>query len=926
MPVPVALRVEHHLAGDVLGLGTPSPRLSWRYDTAPASFSQVAYEVEVVRAGLSERYEVPSSEQVLVAWPSAPLGSREAVTVRVRVHDGADWDEWSAPLSVEAGLLDRSDWTAAFVTPLDETRTGTPAPTLAGTVDLSGDVVSARLYVTAMGLYRAHVNGARVGDVELAPGWTSYQERLRYQTYDVTHLVVPGANTLELTLGRGWWQGPFGFEKRSEIYGDVVAGMAQLEVTLADGERVTLVTGPDWRSAASGILENTLYDGQTTDLGHRGGESVGVRAVDLGPGVRLVAPTGPPVRVTEEIAPVSVERRPDGAWRIDLGQNIVGRLRIRVLGEPGDRVVVRHAEVLEHDRLGVRPLRTAKATDTYVLADAGGRTQLLEPCFTFHGFRYAEVVGVDALAPDDVTGVVIGSDLRRTGWFSSSHDLLNRFHENVVWGMRGNFVDVPTDCPQRNERLGWTGDIQVFSPTAGFLFDTAGFLDNWLADLAVEQSDDGVVPWVVPNVVLGPDPASAAWGDAGVIVPWVVHEASGDAGLLRRQLPSMRGWVDHMDRAAGPSHLWRGGFQFGDWLDPDAPPENAFAAKVDSDIVATACFARCARVLAQACDVVGEHELAVSYGRLADDVGDAFRAAYVTPTGRITSDTTTAYAMALCWDLMPAPLRTAAGERLADLVRGESFRIATGFVGTPLVTDALAATGQVDTAYRLLLEQGCPSWLYAVTMGATTVWERWDSMLPDGSINPGQMTSFNHYALGAVADWLHRSVAGLAGGAPGFRRLVVRPLVTTDLEHAKAALDTPYGRAEVAWTRSGLDVALQVTVPVGTTAEVWVPGAGTPVEVGHGTWSFEGAVDALADGPVVTIGDVVRRPALWRAVADACVAAGAVDGDQALARRLAKNFHSPVERLAQYCSPPFKRLFPELLRPALEEALARSGA
>jgi alpha-L-rhamnosidase len=917
MSVPQRLRVDHHPAGDALGIGVARPRLSWQYD-GPA-FVQTAYEVEAVRGGAVTAHVVETDDQVLVPWPFPALVSREAATVRVRARADGDWSEWSEPVTIEAGLLDRADWTAAFITPVDETSAGTPAPTLVGEIEVATEIVSARLYVTAMGLYRAQLNGVRVGDVELAPGWTSYQRRLRYQTYDVAHLLRTGSNTLELTLGRGWWQGPFGFEKRQQIYGPVVAGMAQLEVTLASGERIVLATDGTWATQPSTILENTLYDGQTTDLRPRDSDRGQVRMVDLAPGVDLVAPAGPPVRITGELAPLSVERRPGGAWRIDLGQNIVGWLRLRVTGPHTGTITVRHAEVLEHDELGVRPLRTAKATDTYLLPL--GATAELEPCFTFHGFRYAEVTGVEHLIAADVTGVVIGSDLRRTGTFTSSHALLDRFHENVVWGMRGNFVDVPTDCPQRDERLGWTGDIQVFSPTAAYLFDAAGFLDTWLADLAVEQSDDGVVPWVVPNIVLGPDPATAAWGDAGVIVPWVVHEATGDRDLLRRQLPSMRGWVDHMARAAGDSHLWRGGFQFGDWLDPDAPPENAFAAKVDPDIVATACFGRCARVLAQACEVVGESDLAESYGNLADRVRDAFVAAYVTPTGRITSDTTTAYAMAICWGLMPADRLKAAGERLADLVRGESYRIATGFVGTPLVTDALAMTGQVDTAYRLLLEDRCPSWLYAVTMGATTVWERWDSMLPDGTINPGQMTSFNHYALGAVADWMHRSVAGLAAGAPGYRRIVVRPLVTHDLDHAETALETPYGHAAVAWRRDGTEVDLAVTVPVGASAEVWVPGAAEPVEVGAGDHTFEGRIPEQTRQRLATIRDVVTDRELWPAVASALVKAGAAADDQELARRLLRNFDAPVDRLAEYASPPFKRLFPETIATVIDDLL-----
>ncbi len=904
-PVPVRLRAEH--LEEPLGIGTGLPRLSWQYASAPDGFVQEAVEIEVGRPAGVETYALVGPDQVLVTWPAPALLSRERAEVRVRVPGG----DWSEPLVVEAGLLRQEDWIARFITPQGAMSGGEPAPILRGGVVVSGDIVSARLYATARGLYVPSLNGVRVGDLELAPGWTAYQERLRYQTYDVTDLIVSGENRLELLLGRGWWHGRIGFEGRTEVYGPVVAGLAQLEVTLTSGEVVRLATDTSWTATPSGITANNLLDGQAMDLRHTGGDAVGVEVVDPGR-TTLVAPDGPPVRITE-VLEVTTEARPRDVTRIDAGQNLVGWLRLRLRGEAGAVVTVRHAEVLEHGELGTRPLRTAKATDTYVLAGAG--VEICEPCLTFHGFRYAEVSGAEVVSAE---AVVVGSDLRRTGWFSSSNDLLDQFHRNVVWGMRGNFVDVPTDCPQRDERLGWTGDIQVFSPTASFLFDAAGFLTSWLADLAVEQTEDGVVGWIVPDILAPGTPATAAWGDAGVIVPWVVHQASADLDLVVRQLDSMKGWVDHVARAAGESRLWRGGFQFGDWLDPDAPPEDAFAAKADPDLVATACFARCARVLSEALVATGDVEEATRYGVLADEVVAAFRKEYVTASGRIHSDCQTAYAMAICWDLIDDELKPQAGERLADLVRGEDFRISTGFVGTPLVTDALSLTGQVDTAYRLLLQTACPSWLYAVTMGATTVWERWDSMLPDGTINPGQMTSFNHYALGAVADWLHRTVGGLAAAEPGYRRVVVRPLVGHDLEHAEVSYESAYGLHAVSWRRQGDTIDLSVTVPVGTTAEVWVPGADAPVEVSAGEHCYTGTV-AAASRSRVTIRDVVADPVLWPLVVDASVACGAAADGQELARRLLKNFHAPVSRLAEYASPPFKRA---RFEPVLAKAFA----
>jgi alpha-L-rhamnosidase len=410
--------------------------------------------------------------------------------------------------------------------------------------------------------------------------------------------------------------------------------------------------------------------------------------------------------------------------------------------------------------------------------------------------------------------------------------------------MRGNFLDVPTDCPQRDERLGWTGDIQIFSPTAAFLFDTAGFLSSWLADLAADQHPDGAVPFAIPDVLHDAEPTATAWGDAAVVVPWILYQRYGDPDILRRQYESMKGWVDKISSLTTDG-VWAGGFQFGDWLDPTAPPDNPFAAKADPDVVATAYLVRSAEIVADTARVIGADP--ARYDKLAHDTRDAFARHYVTGAGRVLSDAPTGYALALQWSLLPtADQRRLAGERLADLVRANGFRIATGFVGTPLITDALCTSGRPDLAYRLLLEKTCPSWLYPVTMGATTIWERWDSMLPDGAINPGQMTSFNHYALGAVADWMHRCVAGLAPAAPGYRRITVKPVPHPSLTHATARHDTPYGEASVAWKREHGTFTLDVAIPTGTRATVHLP-TKDPIDIGHGrhTWSVP---DPCTDG------------------------------------------------------------------------------
>jgi alpha-L-rhamnosidase len=525
-----------------------------------------------------------------------------------------------------------------------------------------------------------------------------------------------------------------------------------------------------------------------------------------------------------------------------------------VSGETGDRVTIRTAEVLQGGELYTRPLRDARSTDEYVLA--GRPVEEWEPRFTFHGFRYAEIEGwpgdLDAAAArGDVTAAVYHTDLARTGWFESSDPELNRLHENVVWSMRGNFVDVPTDCPQRDERVGWTGDLQVFAPTASFLYDVSGMLAGWLTDVAVEQLPDGTIPWYVPVIpahhMWTPIRPGAAWGDVATFTPWTLYERFGDTGVLRAQYDSARRWVDLQARLAGPDRLWDHGFQLGDWLDPDAPPQDPAAGKTDRYLVATAYFAASARFLARMAHVLGRAEDAAGYDRLADEVRAAFVTAYVGDDGIMTSDAQTAYALALAFDLLPERLREPAGQRLAELVAESGNRISTGFVGTPLVADALSVTGRTDVAYDLLLERDCPSWLYAVTMGATTIWERWDSMLPNGTVHSGTMTSFNHYALGAVADWMHRTVAGIAPDAPGYRRIRFAPRPGGGLTWASAEHETPYGRAGISWRIDADRLQVDVTVPLGASAVLDLVGE-PERELGPGVHRYVVEVAARSSG------------------------------------------------------------------------------
>ncbi|GAA4697462.1 alpha-L-rhamnosidase [Phytohabitans rumicis] len=840
----VDVRFEHH--HHPLGIGEAAPRVSWQVSAGTPGWFQTAYEIRALHPDGTVAWtsgRIDDDESHLVAWPGPPLASRQRAAVQVRAWGTAGDTGWSAAYPVEAGLLRPEDWTADLIEPgWDPEPESVPAFRRAFTV--RGPVRRARLYATAHGVYELWLGGVPFGDLVLAPGWTSYHHRLRYQTYDVTDALHSGDNAIGALVAEGWYRGRLGFGGgRRDIWGDRTGLLVQLEIEYTDGTSETVRTDAAWRCAPSGI-HASIYDGQTQDAraDHPGWAAAGfddstwhlVRAgaLDASP---LVAPDGPPVRRTGEVQPVGIHTSPSGRTIVDFGQNLVGRLRIRPRGAAGTEIVLRHAEVLEDGELCVRPLRICKAEDRFILRGTGD-VEEWEPAFTFHGFRYAEVQGWPGeLRPEDVTAVVCHSDMRRTGWFSCSEPLLDRLHENVVWSMRGNFLDVPTDCPQRDERLGWTGDLQVFAPTAAYLYDCAGVLASWLRDLQADQlsTPDRIPPLVVPDI-LGWPHAMAAWGDAVTIAPWVLYERYGDLELLRRQYEGMTAWVDHVAKLAGPDLVWDRQLQLGDWLDPTAPPAAPADSRTDGSLVATAYFARSARIVSTVAGLLGRADDARRYGELADSVREAFGREFVTPSGRVASDSQTAYALALRFDLLPgAPQRERAGARLTELVHMRGYRIGTGFVGTPLLADALDDLGQTQVAYRLLLETGCPSFLYPITMGATTTWERWDSMLPDGSVNPGEMTSFNHYALGAIADWLHRTVAGLAPAAPGYRRLLIRPRPGGGLTRAEARHETPYGMAAAGWSIADGELTVRVVVPPNTTAVLEPPG-GEPMPLAAG--------------------------------------------------------------------------------------------
>jgi len=864
------VRVEH--LGLPLGIADRRPRLSWMLPDG--SSRQHGYELRLDDGTTTGR--IDSSENVLVAWPGKPLSSRERREVHVRVWTDLGESAWSEATAVEAGLLDPSDWVSSWVQPVEHTQHEPgfrPAYLLRGEATIDKPVSSARLYATAQGLYEAYLNGHRVGDLELTPGYTEYAERTQVQTFDVGDLVVEGSNALGAVLADGWYRGGVGILRSYDQFGERTAFLAQLHVDHPDGTTTVVGTGEGWTTRTSHILSADLIEGQTEDrrLVHGGWAEPAYDGAGWDPATvvaagyaHLVASASPPVRPEQELRPVSVTTLGRGKQVFDLGQNINGRVRLTNLGPEGTTLELTHAEALgpdgdvttEHLRPADIPFleKEVRAGMVDHVTSSGRAGDLFDPRFTTHGFRYVRVAGHPTqLEADDLTGVVVHTDLRRTGSFQCSDPKVNALHEAAVWSFRGNACDIPTDCPTR-ERAGWTGDWQLYVPTAGFLYDVAGFTTKWLRDLAAGQWDNGVVGNMVPM-----PPAertgfmerlngSAGWGDAAVLVPWEIYQEYGDVRLLEEQWPSMVAWLDFVERtAAGQRHpsraaarpqpapneefLWDAGFHWGEWLVPgeDLSDFAAFAA-ADKSEVATAFYAWSTGLAARIARVIGLDDEADRYERLSARVADAWRTEFLSPDGQVRPLTQANLVRALAFRLVPDELRQGLADQLAKLVRDNETHLATGFLATPDLLPALADGGHLDVAYDLLHQNTPPSWMAMVDRGASTVWERWEGIDDDGVPHE----SLNHYSKGAVIGFLHRYVAGIQRLEPTYRRFRVHPRPGGGITWARAEHDSPHGRVAASWQIEGDALGLDVTVPPGCIADVALP-SGESSTVGPGT-------------------------------------------------------------------------------------------
>lgn len=844
--VPVNFRVDNLICEykiNPIAVDAANPRLSWKLITQDRNIQQTYYEIRVGTNAVSltkgqnliwTSGKVPSDESAHVYYGGPMLTSREKCYWQVRVWNNKNQvTPWSMVNFWKMGLLKQEDWSAKWIQDnyVSDT-TGGPSPMFRKAFKLDHKIRAAHLYITAHGVFEAQINGKRVGNDYFAPGWTSYNKRLQYQVYDVTSLLKRGDNATGVTIGDGWYRG-YTYNRKKNVYGKKLALLYQLEIVYTNGKRELITSDKSWKVAYGPIRSSSFFDGEVYDARK---EKTGwsdplykdatwdTVKTDESIKSNLITTVGPTVKKHEKFLPLKVFTTPAGEKVIDFGQNLVGWVQFKLKAKTGDTIHLFHAEVLDQKgNFYTKNLRTAKQEITYVFKSDSAESY--EPHFTFQGFRYMKVVGYTGpLDSTNVAAYALYSDMAQTGKFSTSNPLINQLQHNIQWGQKGNFVDVPTDCPQRDERMGWTGDAQAFARTATFNMDVAGFFTKWLKDLSADQHKDGAVPYVVPNVLDSVSSAASGWSDVATIAPWTIYLAYGDKQVLQQQYESMKAWVGYI-QLHSRNYLWDTGNHFGDWLFYAGTNYEDGAALTDKNLIAQAFYAYSTQLLVNAAKILHRGDDVQKYTQLLYNIKKAFQSEYVTPNGRMISGTQTSYVLALNFDLLPENLRESAAKRLVNNIQDYDEHITTGFLGTPYICHVLSRFGHTDIAYDLLMKESYPSWLYPVKHGATTIWERWDGIKPDGSFEDPEMNSFNHYAYGAIGDWMYRVIAGINTdeNSPGFHRIIISPHPGGKLTSAQAELETLYGKVKSAWSIDSGIFTLDVIVPPNATAEIVLP-------------------------------------------------------------------------------------------------------
>ena len=872
---PVGLTCEYKK--NPLGIDSQSPRLSWLIEAgSQRDILQTAYEIRVskTRQGLGNKADliwesgkINSSQSIQIEYGGKGLEPRQKYYWQVKIYTNKDESNWSEINFWETGLFKPANWQAQWIEAdiKEDVGQAQPAQYFRKEFSTKEKIISARAYITSHGLYEASINGKKIGDGLFTPGWTTYKKRLQYQVYDVTNLLQTGTNAIGVVLGEGWFRGSLAWEKNRNIFGKTLGLIMEIELTYTSGKKENIFTDTSWKYNQGPILKSEIYNGEIYDarLEKKGWDLLGfadkdwthVKNANIGK-TQITATDGPLVKKIEEIKPLKIIFTPKGDTIIDFGQNMTGWIKLKVSGRAGTKVLVQHAEVL--DKKGnfyTENLRNAAAKLEYTLK--GGGEEVFEPHFTFMGFRYAAVHGFPGkISLNNFTGIVIHSDMEKTGNFECANPQLNQLQHNIQWGQKGNFLDVPTDCPQRDERLGWTGDAEVFAPTASFNFNVASFFTKWMKDVAADQLEDGSVPAVIPDVLNSNDIAAACgWADVSTIVPFVMYEHFGDKRILEVQYPSMKAWVELMRKKAGEKFIINSGFHFGDWLYYNTTDPGGAAAYTDKDLLATAFFAYSSSILSKSATIIGKEEESKEYNTLFENIKKAFQKEFVTNEARLSPNTQTAYTLALVFGLLPEGQRLKAAERLAADIKQRGNHISTGFLGTPHIARALSENGQLKVAYDLLLQDTYPSWLFPVKMGATTIWERWDGIKQDSTFQDKGMNSFNHYAYGAIGDWMYQNMGGikLDEKVPAYKHFLIQPMPDSRIPSSKTSLVSPYGKISTDWKIQNGNFIISITVPANTTAEATLPKAKThnvkeknnPIKNGNGITEIQSVNEGI---------------------------------------------------------------------------------